>query len=80
MKSLQKLFHKNKKTVLHTGEAGFLGIEHTYALSLNDYNIIVTDLSSQNLKTAKDILKRRSPNKNIIFKSWNCKSKILSRR
>ena len=67
MNSLTKLFNKNKKTALITGGAGFLGIEHTYALSLNDYNIIVTDLSSQNLKKAKSILKRRTPKKNIIF-------------
>ena len=59
------------QTILITGGAGFLGLEHAYALSKNRYNIIITDLNIKDLETAKKILEKKISNRNVIFKKMD---------
>ena len=71
MKKLVDIFNKNSRTALITGGAGFLGLEHAYALSKNRYNIIITDLNLKDLKTAKKTLEKKISNRNVIFKKMD---------
>ena len=54
-------FDKSMRTALITGGGGFLGIEHAYALSKENYNIILTDISKDSLNRAKKNLVKRNP-------------------
>ena len=62
------LFDLSGKTALITGAAGMLGREHAIALLESNSNIVLTDVSENNLLITRKILEDRFPNKLIHHK------------
>jgi NAD(P)-dependent dehydrogenase (short-subunit alcohol dehydrogenase family) len=56
---MSHFFDLNGKTALITGGAGFLGMEHAEALLESGAKVVITDLSSERLKTATYRLAQR---------------------
>ena len=62
------LFDLSGKTALITGAAGMLGREHAMALLESNSNIVLTDISEENLISIRYKLEERFPDKLILQK------------
>lgn len=66
---LQK-FDLRGKTVLITGAAGLLGIEHASALLESGAQVVLTDISEVALLVAHDKLARNFNSRKLLLKIW----------